>query len=177
VFIAMMKYTQNQVAFSLPKPSTCSSRKDIGETTLAPLGLSLFHGENLEGKTDPESFSELAHRYSLLLDRVVEQRFHRGASPHTGELSELSELLGQLQAGAREVVELHGRVMEKKLAAASAGMQQAYLEEGHLLVLELMGHLLSYYRRAYLHSKKKSDWNGDVVSAPYAANSPRTMDR
>jgi hypothetical protein len=152
--IVMMKHSESQVAFSAPKPSPYSGPEGVAGTTFSSPSRSFLQSESCQSKTDSRCFSELAQRYCLLLDRVVEKRFHRGVPSHAGKLIELSELLGQLQAGAREVVELHARVIEKRLAVVSAGKKQAYLEEGHLLVLELMGHLLSYYRRAYLHSKK-----------------------
>ncbi len=93
---------------------------------------------------------DFVHRYSLLLDRAVHRRFAPIEFVPSTVLSDLSEGLGQLRASARDVIELHARVLERKLAVASQEMQRAYLEEGHLLVLELMGRLLSYYRSASL---------------------------
>lgn len=44
------------------------------------------------------------------------------------------------------MVELHSSALKRKTGAASHAKVQAYVEEGRMMVLELMGHLASYYR-------------------------------
>src|SRR5579884_1888842 len=77
----------------------------------------------------PEVFAELVRRYVDLLD---------GA---------LAEEIGSYNAGPRDVIEVHTAALKQKTAALPPTLAQAYLEEGRLVALELMGHLASYYRR------------------------------
>lgn len=94
----------------------------------------------------PEVFTQLERRYGELMELALERQVYRDvtASASPG-LKELGERLGALNAGPRDVVELHARVMRQKMKEAAA-RRQAYLSEGRLLVLELMGNLAAYYR-------------------------------
>ncbi len=118
----------------------------------------------------PEFFQELAARYGDLLDRAVEQRAYKGDPAVSQDLRELSARLGHLQAGARDVIQLHNRVLDSKLAAVSTTLAPSYLEEGRLLVLELMGYLLSYYRMQFLQGVQPPASNGRDHSASPEAN-------
>ena len=51
-----------------------------------------------------------------------------------------------MRAGPRDVVELHTTALKRRLSSAGVEQAEAYTEEGRLLVLELMGNLVSYYR-------------------------------
>ncbi|HZV07389.1 MAG TPA: hypothetical protein VE999_20060 [Gemmataceae bacterium] len=99
----------------------------------------------------PELFAELVRHYGALLDKAVDQRIHQGESVST-ELHDLSARLKRLRAGARDVIELHARTLDEKLASAPPPLTKAYVEEGRLVVLELMGRLLSDYRTAFLQA-------------------------
>jgi|SRR5579875_164572 hypothetical protein len=118
--------------------------------------------------TAPEHFLELARRYSALLDEAVEQRIHQGEVLSVA-LSDLSTRLRQLQAGARDVIELHTHVLDKKLASAPPRLTGAYMEEGRFMVLELMGRLLTDYRKAFLQATQPSDKGGSSF-APSGAH-------
>ena len=61
-------------------------------------------------------------------------------------LRELADRLGAVRAGPRDVVDLHTVVLRQRLATATVEQAAAYGEEGRLLLLELMGDLVSYYR-------------------------------
>ena len=59
----------------------------------------------------------------------------------------MGEQLGRLKAGPRDVVEIHTIALKDKgNNNVPHPKTQAFMEEGRLLVLELMGHLVSYYR-------------------------------
>jgi len=105
--------------------------------------------------TLPELFSELVYRYGAALDEAVEQRTHQG-EPLSPELSDLSERLRRLRAGARDVIELHARALSEKLASVPPRLTGVYVEEGRFVVLELMGRLLSDYRAAFLQTGQQS---------------------
>jgi hypothetical protein len=105
--------------------------------------------------TAPELFADLVRHYGALLDQAVDQRIHENKSFST-DLADLSIRLGQLQAAARDIIELHARALDDKLASVPPLLRGVYMEEGRLVVLELMGRLLSAYRTAFLQSRQSS---------------------
>jgi hypothetical protein len=63
------------------------------------------------------------------------------------QLRAIAEELGSLRAGPREVAQLHARALRQKMAGMNTTKSQALVAEGRMMAFELMGHLLSYYRR------------------------------
>lgn len=94
----------------------------------------------------PDDFANLVDRCGDLLDRALQQQKYRIEHDVSAALQELGDRLGALGAGPRDVVEVYGAALKARSAGAIAARARAYLEEGRLLVLELMGHLVSYYR-------------------------------
>ncbi len=94
----------------------------------------------------PDAFKQLAQRYGELMDLALEQRAYRVEHDVSGELRSMSARLGFLRAGPRDVVEVHSNALKAKTRQAAPTRAQAYVEEGRLMVLELMGYLVSYYR-------------------------------
>ena len=65
----------------------------------------------------------------------------------SGLLAAIAESLGFYKAGPRDVVDIHTTALkEKSLKAATVEKRKAYAREGWVTVLELMGHLVSFYR-------------------------------
>jgi FixJ family two-component response regulator len=94
----------------------------------------------------PDVFADLLGRYAEIIDQSLEQRAYKVDRLVSDGLRRLADRLGALKAGPRDVIELHTAGMRRCLVAATANQTDAYAEEGRLLVLELMGHLVSYYR-------------------------------
>jgi DNA-binding NarL/FixJ family response regulator len=94
----------------------------------------------------PEMFRELVGRYAELLEQSVEQRSYKVEHNITEGLRALVDQLGFLRAGPRDVVDLHATVMRRAVAEAPQARAHTYVEEGRLTVLELMGHLVLFYR-------------------------------
>lgn len=94
----------------------------------------------------PERFAELTERYAALLDRALEQRVYRVEHRLSDGLRELADELGFLRAGPRDVVELHTVALRGRIEQATPQRSQAYVEEARVAILELMGHLVAYYR-------------------------------
>jgi len=94
----------------------------------------------------PDTFNELVQRYTDLMDLAREQRAYKAEHDISGELRSISERLGLLRAGPRDVVEIHSNALKRKTNVVTTRKAQAYVEEGRLMVLELMGYLASYYR-------------------------------
>lgn len=96
-------------------------------------------------RRSPEFFREAVSLYAALIDDALTRRAH-DEPPSSSRLRELGERLGSEAAGPRDVVELHLAAIRAASAGTPVSRQQACLEEGRLLVLELMGHLAAYYR-------------------------------
>ena len=109
-------------------------------TTAQMLGLMPLH------QSAPNIFDETLQRYGDLIELALEQQAYRVEHDISGKLRSIAEQLGHLKAGPRDVVELHSSALKRKTGAASHAKAQAYVEEGRVMVLELMGHLVSQYR-------------------------------
>lgn len=103
-------------------------------------------GIGLLSKTIPDSFEELVLTYGNLLDLSLEQRTFKVDHSTSKNLYSLAEKIGSLKAGPRDIVEIHSLAMKKRIAAARPQRAKAIMEEGRLIVLELMGYLVSVYR-------------------------------
>lgn len=94
----------------------------------------------------PTVFEGLVQRYEHLLGLALERRAYKVEYNLAEDLCVLAERLGALKAGPRDVVDVHVTALKRKSQGASIPKAQAYLDEGRLMVLELMGYLASYYR-------------------------------
>lgn len=94
----------------------------------------------------PERFAELAREYGEILDRAVEQILQRRPAPLEQRLQRLASAAGELRAGPRDVVELHATAMKQREAEHGPQRMKLYLAEGRVRLLELMGHLVTFYR-------------------------------
>jgi hypothetical protein len=92
-------------------------------------------------------YEELVARYGAILEKAVEAREYIVDHPVSEDLRVLGEELGYLGAGPRDVMELHNEMLRLKRAGAALEKARVYVEEGRFLVLELMGHLATYYRK------------------------------
>ena len=96
----------------------------------------------------PQEYWRLFERYARLLDVALDRHTYKVDDNQLSiELREIAEQLGRLGAGAREVAELHARALRQKTQAVNLAKAQAFTTEGRLVSFELMGHLLSFYRR------------------------------
>lgn len=93
----------------------------------------------------PNLFGEMLQRYGDLMELAVEQQTYRVEHDVSGNLRFIAEELGYLKEGPSDVVELHSSALGKKTSETSHGKAQTYVEEGRVMVHELIGHLASYY--------------------------------
>ena len=96
----------------------------------------------------PQDYWQLFDRYARALDLALDHQTYKSeATQLSDELRAIAEQLGALGAGAREVAELHARALKQRTRHATVAKAQALTSEGRLVSFELMGHLLSFYRR------------------------------
>jgi PAS domain S-box-containing protein len=107
----------------------------------------------------PTLFDAMSGSYAQVLDLALDQRAYKTDHGLRERLREVGEQLSLLGAGPRDVIELHTVVLRRKVAGAASERAQAYLEEGRMLVLELMGNLVSLYR-LYSQGQSRHDSHG-----------------
>jgi hypothetical protein len=96
---------------------------------------------------EPQHRDELESLYAALLEKAVEQRLYRVTHDLRAETAALAAGLARQSAGPRDVIALHTRTIEKVQTRLNNSRQvQVYLEEGRLLLLEVMGYLAARYR-------------------------------
>ncbi len=115
--------------------------------------------------TVPDVFAQLTVTYGEVLDRCLEERIFKVEYDISSDLRSLAAKLGFLKASPRDVVALHTKALKEKCDNVNLAKVQAYVEEGRLRLLELMGYLTSYYRKYYIGLN-----NLNVVSNPDLEN-------
>jgi PAS domain S-box-containing protein len=110
----------------------------------------------------PEMFTELIELYAGVLDLALEQRAFKIKHDVSEELRDIAERLARLNAGPRDVVEIHLTTLKQKSKIANPMKAQAYAEEGRLVALELMGYLVWLYRNRLQERHRPLDDAGDM---------------
>lgn len=95
-------------------------------------------------------FGDLARHYQEILDHSLEERVMKTNKGVVEQLKSLADELGALGAGPRDVVALHTAAITTKLQGQPSKKTKAYLTEGRLLLLKLMGDLANFYRNLSL---------------------------
>ena len=94
----------------------------------------------------PDRFSELSRDYKSLLDRALVLRVRDAEEEAAARLQALADHLGTLNAGPRDVVDLHRTVIAELVHDQVPQKARAYIDEGRLVLVQLMGYLAAYYR-------------------------------
>jgi ABC-type uncharacterized transport system ATPase component len=95
----------------------------------------------------PADFARWVQEYGAILDQTIEKHFHQtNEDVHDNDIRELAIQMGRLYARPRDIIDVHLASMRTKSSGVSLNKVQAYLEEGRVTVLTIMGHLASYYR-------------------------------
>jgi len=98
----------------------------------------------------PDIFQELVQNYGELLDLALEEQAYKVEHNLSDRLRTLADKLGFLKASPRDVVDIHTTTLRQKNQDVTLAKAQAYVSEGRLMVLELMGYLVSFYRKYYI---------------------------
>ena len=102
------------------------------------------------------AFGVLVSRYGQLLERAVEHRIYRDDRQQNVELQELAQQLRFLNAGPRDVIDVHLTAIKVALRRSAERPAAALLEEARPLVLQLMGELLAIYRLEAVSARHQS---------------------
>ena len=98
--------------------------------------------------TLPDEFVRLAEIYKDLLELAMVHRIYKVTGTVSPRLRMLAEDLGCVNAHPRDLIEIHKRAFAEKSRGLSPARAEMLLEEGRLILLELMGHLAAYYQGA-----------------------------
>lgn len=127
--------------------------RQIADTAKTQITAKLF-GLSLLRESSPEIFQEIVQQYGDLMDLSMEQRAYKVEHNISEQLRNMGEQLGFLKASPRDIVDIHTEVLKQKTHNSNAIKAQAYVSEGRLMVLELMGYLASYYRKYFIGLSK-----------------------
>jgi DNA-binding NarL/FixJ family response regulator len=108
-----------------------------------------------------DSFADAVRRYSQLLDLALEKRDFKVEHNVAESLREIAEELGFLRCGPGDVVDVHRTALAEKGKEVNPTRLRRYSEEGRFLLIELLGDLLSFYRRYYIRSSRSRNVNTD----------------
>lgn len=93
-------------------------------------------------------FKEIVNRYEALLEMALERQVYRVEHDLSGHLNTMAKDIGKANAGPRDVVEIHTTAFEGVQKEATPQKTRAYIVEGRVMMLELMGYLVSFYQMA-----------------------------
>ena len=97
-------------------------------------------------QASPDTFNRVVRQYGDLMELALEQQAFKVEHDISGKLRDIADELGAFKAGPRDVIEIHSLALKGKTSDINNARSQAYADEGRIMVLELMGHLVSYYR-------------------------------
>jgi DNA-binding response OmpR family regulator len=139
----MTELQQNQL--SEWRDQELQSLEHLSAFTKTHLTAQMFGAGPLQ-EIAPAAFAELTKNYSDLLDLALRQRVYKEEHNLSAKLRQIAYRLGFLKAGPRDVIDIYTLTLKQILADLPPAKTQVYIEEGRLMVLELMGYLVSYYR-------------------------------
>jgi CheY-like chemotaxis protein len=94
----------------------------------------------------PQAFLDLARNYERVLVASASARSFQEREDIASELNGIADRLGVLNAGPRDVIDVHKMAIARRLEGVSMGRARAAIEEARMLLLQLMGYLASFYR-------------------------------
>jgi DNA-binding response OmpR family regulator len=100
----------------------------------------------------PKFFTRLVKQFEKALELSIEKRFLKGEYDIEGEIRRISEQLGQVKAGPRDVIDVYLAALKNLSDVSKPQKAQVLNEEGRFLVLALMGNLTSFYRKYFIGS-------------------------
>jgi CheY-like chemotaxis protein len=140
-------------------------RRDVGRLLAPnrhPGEAARIYGAATLRETDPDLFDEIVGDYVELIKHTAEGQVYRTEPATVRSARPLAEHLGFLGAGPRDTIEIHTEALIRLDRELSTTSQRQIALEGRIVVLELMGYLVSYYRRYYLNSMPRTH---DLVGA------------
>ena len=103
----------------------------------------------------PKTFQKMCESYAEILDRAVETRVYKVDDDISQSTRQMAEELGFLRAGARDIIDIHNEALKNKIQKKNSGEVRIFIEESRIVILQLMGNLLSFYRFHFSDNQNK----------------------
>ncbi|MBF0602616.1 MAG: response regulator [Nitrospirae bacterium] len=94
----------------------------------------------------PDQFARIAAQLGEILDKLLQMRTHKVVFNISDDLKQISEELGFLRCGPRDVVDIYLATLELRETPGNPIKNESIHEECRYLAFELMGRLVSFYR-------------------------------
>lgn len=101
---------------------------------------------------DGDLFAETRNTYGQILRAAAERQVFQVQHPISDQLRKLADQLGFVRASPRDLIDIHSAALKTLIASVAPEHERLIINEGRITILELMGHLVSYYRRYYVGS-------------------------
>lgn len=121
---------------------------------------------------DPPAFRALADQYHEIVGRSVEQREYKVQHEISNRIHALGDQLGALRAGPRDLIDLHRLAFHRVERQVSHTRLPVMLEEGRLVLLELMGRLALFYRSLTSGAPRAASPQSGSGGSPGSADHP-----
>ncbi|MBI2996759.1 MAG: PAS domain S-box protein [Candidatus Melainabacteria bacterium] len=102
----------------------------------------------------PLLFMEIVEKYEDLLELEIQNKSEKNNKKYSDEINFIAKQLGILKASPKDVLEVHANVLKKRSRELSSEKAKDYTEISRKMVIELMGHLVSYYRSLSITTKQ-----------------------
>ncbi len=109
-----------------------------------------MYGQRRLREAAPEVFDTARQVYAELLEAAVEASVFGTNASSASPIRDLAAQLARCFAGPGDVVDVHTAALSTRTAGATRARALAYVSEGRLLLLELMGRVLTVYRSGSL---------------------------
>ena len=93
----------------------------------------------------PRKYRDLVEKYGELMEAYLDHLTVSRHKPHK-LMDEIVRALGNLGAGPRDMLDIHLESLDTLIKSSNEKRARAYVTEGRLLALEVMGKLADYYR-------------------------------
>lgn len=93
-----------------------------------------------------DMFEEFVGKYEEWMELAIEKELFKVDNDISVLMQTMAERLGFFNAGPRDLVDIHVKALQHKTEKLSSRKAQIYADAGRMMLLELMGYLLSFYR-------------------------------
>lgn len=114
----------------------------------------MYAGDPLRNSL-PEEYRRAVEQYGAMIHEAMEVRTFKMRNSVPDKLRALGEHLGFLRASPRDVVEICTAALRDMVLDENPLRSATVMEEGRLLLIELMGNLANYYRYFYATTRQE----------------------
>ncbi len=101
-----------------------------------------------------ELFDTFVKDYVEILEKYIDSQIFKVEYNTSELLRDFTDRLGILHIGARDLIEIHTAALRMRTSNSKHTKSQAYTEEGRMMLLEIMGHLVNFYRNYFIMTSK-----------------------